>query len=246
MLAIGDEILSGERLDSNAGYFVKRLKEKNINLELLIFVGDSINEIVDSFRFLTQLVNFIIISGGLGLTPDDITLNAISKATGLKLIKSREKRKVVEQNLSNIPHTKYADYIDRLSIALETSLPIPNPVGIAAGEELVFNNAKVFILPGVPSEFESMLTMYVLPKLAPNADEASFSYLTNATEASIIDFLETAERNYSVKTSSYPPVLGEKFLRVKFKGRGDELLEVSAVFEKLLLERGLYFEKKTS
>jgi hypothetical protein len=54
------------------------------------------------------------------------------------------------------------------------------------------------------------------------------------------------EESYNVKTYSYPPVLGEKFLRVKLAGEDVNLEKVSSMFEKLLLESGLFFEKVIS
>jgi nicotinamide-nucleotide amidase len=164
-LVIGDEILSGDRYDVNASFFIELLKERQSSLDILLFVKDSTSDVVNAFLFLSKQCNFIVTLGGLGLTPDDITLYALSKAINLKLVKSNEKEIVIRNNVRNYPHSKYNDYIERLSYGIENSKPISNSVGIAAGEHFLFNNCNVFVLPGVPDEFQHMLKEYVIPNL---------------------------------------------------------------------------------
>jgi molybdenum cofactor synthesis domain-containing protein len=244
LLVIGDEILSGDRQDANTDFFISLLKGKNLSLDISIAVSDRTEDIVNAFIFLSSNCKFLITSGGLGLTPDDVTLSAISKATNFRLVQSLAKEAVVRENLANYPGSKYNKYIDKLSLGLENSRPIPNSCGIAAGENFIFEGCNVFVLPGVPNEFRSMLTDYVLQKLPKGKHKTVISYFTTAKESSIIDFLEMAERTYHVKTSSYPPVLGEKFLQVKFEGGRSELEKVSSLFEKFVSESGFVIEKK--
>ncbi|MGC8721586.1 MAG: competence/damage-inducible protein A [Caldisericaceae bacterium] len=246
IIIVGNEVLSGSRHDANTPCFIELLKRKNLELSFLLTVPDRIECIEKSLLFLANEVDFLVVSGGLGLTPDDVTLNAVSRATGINLVYNPHKEDVVKSNLSNYPNSKYNLYIKRLSIGLENSNPIPNSCGIAAGEHFVFKGCTIFVLPGVPEEFQRMLENYVLDCLPAGIPRETVSYRTTAKESELIDFLENVEKEYRVKTSSYPPVLGEKLLKVGFEGSDEELKQVCFLFEKFLKAKNLFFEKVSS
>lgn len=244
-LVIGNEILSGARKDINAEFLINALKTKNLGIDFLIFTRDFEPDIITAFNWLSEVTKYLFISGGLGLTPDDITLQSIAKATGRKLVKSSIKRNLALESIERVNAKKYLEYIDELSLSLEGAEPIPNIVGIAQGEKFEFNKCTVFVLPGVPKEFQEMFIGYVLNMLEEGEKKLKQEYYIDSKEPFIISILREIEGSFNVSTFSYPPVLDEKFLKIIIESNSDEsLYEACNFFEKHLEKEKILYEKR--
>jgi len=247
LIVVGDEILSGDRKDLNAEFFIHALRSKKLFLDFLVFVRDIQDDIEAAFNLLVENTRYLFISGGLGLTPDDITLESLAKATGFMLIENPRKRDIVLENLSRLKATRYYGYVNELSKSLENSEPIPNPVGVAAGERFNCKGCDVFVLPGVPKEFQEMIIAYVLNMLPEGSEEISSEYLVDSKEAFLIETLRQIGKEFQVETFSYPPILSEKYLRIRLRGVDPDRLEKACVFfENFLRDLAVYYEKRKS
>jgi nicotinamide-nucleotide amidase len=160
VVSIGDEITSGQRLDTNSQWLSQRLEELGIRVDFHTTVGDVLESNVQVFRQAISRADVVIATGGLGPTADDLTREALSRVTGkplqlddavlasIRALFSRRRRNMPERNIVQ-------------AMFPETSQPIPNPHGTAPGIHMRVNRdggtaGHVFALPGVPAEMREM------------------------------------------------------------------------------------------
>lgn len=249
LFLIGDEIISGEREDINARYLMKNLGERGIKLSEILITGDSEEEIIKGVRFLSENSDIVITSGGLGLTPDDITIYAIAKAFNRKVICDKTAEKFVKNSLKrigrNLPEKPKSEFCRKINGAKL----LGNFKGVAPGELIEENGKKIFVFPGVPKEFKDFVNRYILPEIDKEKKENLYKseFLINARESEVVEILRSVEKNYSVKTASYPPVLKtEKYLKIKLLGKKEEIKKAEVYFKEELARRGIEIEKEIS
>ncbi len=245
LLLIGDELLNGSREDINAHLVIKELKKKGHVLNSILICGDDIEQIAKSISFLLKNNDFIISSGGLGLTPDDVTVEAIAKGIGRKIVLSEKAKRAVKQSLKRIGRNINAALEDDFSKCIEGAEIIENETGVAPIEKIRIKRKMIYVLPGVPIEFETMFKKYVLKDI-PNAThkEKEVTINVNSVESNIVDILRNIQKLFAVKTYSYPPIEKSKWLTIKLMGKNAD-----RAFEYLsdrLEERGIEFEKDIS
>ena len=163
VITIGDELLNGQVVNSNASFICEKLLETGIPADRIITVHDSEKDILKEFRSTFRKFDVIVVSGGLGPTHDDITKTCISKffksklvldKAVLKHVKSIFRRRKVPMPQSNIEQAMIPD----ISISLKNT-------GTAPGI-LIDKGGKVFCaLPGVPHEMRYIVEKSLLPYL---------------------------------------------------------------------------------
>lgn len=160
IIAIGDEITSGQLLDTNTQWLSQRLEDLGVRVLYHTTVGDELAPNIDVFRQAIARADVIVATGGLGPTADDLTREALAHATGRPL----------EQNAEVLAYIR--DMFARrnwpmpASNALQAMFPkgsqvIPNPHGTAPGIDLELvregrSPCRIFCLPGVPAEMVNM------------------------------------------------------------------------------------------
>ena len=235
LLIIGNEILDGLREDNNLKTAQELLKN-TAKIKYALFVRDDLNDIRCALLFVKQNSHVVVVSGGLGLTPDDITLRAFSETFNVPLVKSEEKLKVVKSNLSKFDKSYYENFIDELSLGLKDSLPIPNPKGVAAGEKIKIDSTIFYIFPGVPKEFKAMLEIIAKEIPTENNGILKVGFEVQEREANLITILREIEEKFNVKTASYPPIEQGETLKIILYGE-EEVLHKAKDFLKDYFER---------
>lgn len=154
-------MLNGKIQDTNSRFFAKYLFSKGIEVKKIIVIGDEEQDIVDAVKSLSLNYDFIITSGGIGPTHDDITYDSIGKAFDLEVSLHEETaEKMVRLRKKSAPVLDKEAQEAQFRMA---TLPVgPNVEYIYLNNELwvpvVGIDEKVFILPGVPQLFETLLT----------------------------------------------------------------------------------------
>lgn len=162
IISVGDELQRGEIINTNAAFLAKQLNQFGILVSYQTTVGDNPQQIEESVRNALHRVKLLFVCGGLGPTTDDVTLHSVAKAlnekvktdeeTWQKLLAIFKQRQIPVQK----ENKRQAQYIGAL---------IPNLKGLALGSWYQKGSKRVIILPGPPSEFQSMVLSGVLPRL---------------------------------------------------------------------------------
>ena len=147
ILTIGNEIVSGDVANTNATWLAKRLEQLGVRVRSISALPDEIDEIAQFVRERAPAVDFLLVTGGLGGTPDDLTREAIAAAFG---VEQREVPEVAADLRARF--TRDPEYAARWALLPVGSRPLANPRGGAPG----FAIENVYVLPGLPSEMEAM------------------------------------------------------------------------------------------
>jgi molybdenum cofactor synthesis domain-containing protein len=147
ILTIGNELVSGDVPNTNAGWLARRLAPLGVGVRLSAALPDEIDAVAAFVRAETPHVDFLLVTGGLGGTPDDLTREAIAAAFGVAQEEVPELAAGLRAQFVRNP-----EYAARWAFLPNGSRPLPNPLGGAPG----FVIENVYVLPGLPSEMEAM------------------------------------------------------------------------------------------
>ncbi|QXE86131.1 competence/damage-inducible protein A [Geomonas nitrogeniifigens] len=164
VLSIGDELLTGEVTDTNASHIADRLYGCGARVFRHLTVPDDDEAIVQALVELAGASDAVIVTGGLGPTPDDYTAQAAARAAGVELELSQEALDHLAEFEKRIERPLHPANRRQALVPGGCRL-IPNPLGTACGFAVKIGRAELFFLPGVPYEMERMLAETVLPEL---------------------------------------------------------------------------------
>jgi nicotinamide-nucleotide amidase len=175
IVTIGNEVLSGRTLDTNAAFLARALEAVSVQVEWHTTVGDVAERIGEALRAAVRRADAVVVSGGLGPTPDDLTRKAVATVLSRPL-------QLDEQVLEHIrARAKRAGR--RVPAAVEAQALVPrgatvwaNRLGTAPGLLLEHERKPVILLPGVPYEFEALVLDHVVPYLQERSGRAVESF----------------------------------------------------------------------
>jgi nicotinamide-nucleotide amidase len=171
LLAIGDEVLTGEVGNANAAFLSARLSEAGLAVREHLVVSDDAAAIKAALARLQKEADVLIVTGGLGPTEDDRTIDvlcqmlsveAVPHAPSLEAMKKRFSAHGFELTPNNLRQVRVPKGAEAL----------PNGAGIAPGFRLELGAAEAFFLPGVPREMEKIYSDHVGPHLAKLLEKA--------------------------------------------------------------------------
>jgi len=244
-LIIGDEVLGGKTVDTNSAYMAKFCFSLGMNLKRIEVIGDEESEIIEAVQRMSNNYDFVVTSGGIGPTHDDITYQSIAKAFGLKLKlfpEAYERMKKISKPHPSQPNFSWDEdsparkaKLRMVEIPTDESRDMKMQALFPAEELWVpisVVNGNVHILPGVPRLFEKLLDgmkPILLPRLTDPDGKGIFRILisTPMAESAVAPYLtELAERvePKGIKVGSYPR-WGKERNTVTLVGRDQELME---------------------
>lgn len=160
VIAIGDELTSGQRLDTNSAWLSQRLGEIGIRVAFHTTIGDQLDEMVAAFRAAVDRTDVVVATGGLGPTADDLTRDALARVAGVELVLDpgalRHVEDIFRRRGREMPQRNMVQ-----AMFPRGSEIIPNPEGTAPGIFLACPRSQggvchVAALPGVPDEMRQM------------------------------------------------------------------------------------------
>jgi molybdenum cofactor synthesis domain-containing protein len=195
ILTIGNEIVSGDTENTNASWLARRLGQLGIEVRAIAAVPDEIDEIALLIRERAPAVDVLVVTGGLGGTPDDLTREALAAAFAV------EQQEVPELAADlRAQFTRDPEYAARWALLPAGSRPLENPHGGAPG----FVIENVYVLPGLPAEMKAMFDA-VADELGGGPPIAAWRRTYRTRESDIVELLaEATERWPSVLVGSYP------------------------------------------
>lgn len=167
ILVVGTELTTGGARDKNVHYIIENLLKVGLMCKEITIVPDEIESIAESILASLKHTDILLITGGLGPTFDDVTREAISKATNKKLVFSPETAEKIRNKFKEIHKIKtdkpMPETILRQAYCPEGATLIPSSLGTAPGIILEFDKKLIVALPGVPVEMHKMLKENILP-----------------------------------------------------------------------------------
>lgn len=168
VIPTGRELLTGRVQDTNSHWLCGRLFEIGVRVFRVAVVDDDHDEIAREFhRAAEDGADIIITTGGLGPTGDDMTMACVADAVSKKLVRSEEALQMIEgryRHLVQIGRLTDADmnvFRAKMADLPEGSIMMVNSVGSAPGADFMWNDTRVFCLPGPPREMIPMAEAYV-------------------------------------------------------------------------------------
>jgi molybdenum cofactor synthesis domain-containing protein len=207
IITVGDEILSGDTLDTNSKWLCERLTELGIQVERINIVHDDIEQISKVILMsLRSDNNYTIVSGGLGPTHDDVTIEAVANALCREIKVDGEVLKWVEKKVESISKLGLAKNIDieKLAEKPEGMIPIYNRVGMAPGLFEHHGERTLIVLPGVPRELECVFND-ISDRIRSDETIASEELKIYGLEADLVDCFDEFRKKFpDVRLGSYP------------------------------------------
>lgn len=165
VISIGTEILLGELTDTNSVFIARTLRDLGINLYFMTSVGDNEARIAEAIRVALSRAQVIITCGGLGPTVDDMTRQAVARATGRELVFHQRLLDQISARFAGY-NVKMTDNNRRQAYLPDGALPVENPVGTAPCFIVEQGESVVISLPGVPREMKYLMHESILPYLS--------------------------------------------------------------------------------
>lgn len=168
IIAVGSELLTPFRTDTNSLWLTGRLNTVGVEVKLKTVVGDDDARLEETIRDALKRSGVVVLTGGLGPTEDDITRKIAARALGRRLMLDE---KVLEEIKARFLHfgRKMPEINARQAMVIEGAEVIPNPNGSAPGMYVQHEGRVVVLLPGPPREMKPMFDGSVLPKLSERA-----------------------------------------------------------------------------
>ncbi len=164
IITIGNEILIGRIINTNASWLGEKLTFMGFHVERIITVPDNLDDIEEEVGRGIARARLVITTGGLGPTYDDVTLEGVARAAGRRLILNTKALEMVKKFYEAAGYTLTEERIKMAKLP-EGAVAIPNPVGAAPGSLLELGECIVVNLPGVPAEMKAMFEKHVVPRI---------------------------------------------------------------------------------
>ncbi|GIU85458.1 MAG: CinA-like protein [Acidimicrobiales bacterium] len=237
VVTVGDELLLGQIVDTNSAWLAERLATLGIECARMSTVGDDIDAIAEAISTAASRCEVVLVCGGLGPTPDDVTRDAVARVLGVELRRRPELVERIERLFASRGYRMPSNNERQADIPDGAEL-IPVMPGTAAGFFSRVDGAVVYVLPGVPHELREMFDAFVGPDIVSRFDvESVIEWRTlrtwGETESGLAERLSGfgEEPTGRVGVSlAFLPSSGEG-IRLRVTARGDDKGEVRRVLE---------------
>jgi nicotinamide-nucleotide amidase len=177
LLLTGNELMTGDIVDSNSAMIAQELKELGLEIARKVTVADDINLLTSEIKSIVQQADILIINGGLGPTVDDLTSQALAKATATSIKKNTEAYEHLLLWCKNRGVELSAPNLKQAMLPQDCTI-IKNRIGSALGFSLVYQNCFIFCTPGVPHELKIMMQEQIKPNIAKLLPDNLISQVT--------------------------------------------------------------------
>jgi len=228
ILTIGNELVSGDVVDTNGAWLATRLERLGVRVILVAAIPDDLDQVARVLRREAAESDLVFVTGGLGGTPDDLTREAVAAAFEV------EQESVPElANTLRSRFTRDPEYAARWADLPAGSRPLQNPLGGAPG----FVIENVYVFPGLPSEMQAMFETVENELRAP-VPIGTWRRRYRARESEIVSILvEAGERFPGVIVGSYPSFENGAEVEVVAKSSDEQLLAQASSWLESELDR---------
>ncbi len=208
IIAIGDELTSGRIFNTTSGFAARHLFDAGYEIYAMHTIGDTPELIGEALQRAIDRVDFVIVTGGLGSTDDDLTTEAVSKALNRPTMPNLEILSQIRSYLDRISSNPVSP-LEKLAW-LPRGAEALKPKARMAGYQLVHQGKPIFFLPGVPGQMEQLLLEEVLPRLTAWYSDPQRGTLQRLlrifgmNEYEVNEKIATLNLDKSIKVGYYP------------------------------------------
>jgi molybdenum cofactor synthesis domain-containing protein len=211
VVILGDEVLKAEVREANLAYILPLLNEWGAEVALCAILPDNVPVVVRHLRAYLEEVDFLVLTGGIGPTPDDITREAVAKVAGVPLVV----HPTASAQLAAYYKERMNEYRMLMAQVPQGAVLIPNPVSIAPG----FCIARMAAFPGIPGLLREMFGW--LKPMVEGKRKSRVTLFINVPESAFAGIMKEAMDAFpDVSVGSYPMIEGEYRVRVVFRAVG--------------------------
>lgn len=222
VITVGDELLSGDTVNTNAAWLGRELAGRGVRVERIIVVPDRVNDIAEAVGDAAARYDAVIVTGGLGPTHDDVTVEGVAAGLGVEI---EENPAAVEWFTENSRY-KYNDLVEGTTHLPKGARMLPNTEGVAPGAVVdVPAESRVYVLPGVPDEMKAMFTE-IAGEFAGEVRTREF-LTTDEPESSLVDRLTSVRDKFGVDVGSYPR---PGRVRIRIEGEDPDAVAAAATW----------------
>lgn len=249
IVAVGNELLLGEVLDTNTNWLCERITELGGRVRRAVMIEDNVETIAAEVRgSLTRCADMVITTGGLGPTADDMTLVAVAQALDAPLEFNAEALALVRDRYVDLAEQGYVECAElsqerrKMAVLPQGAQPLHNPAGTAPGVLLKVEGSTIISLPGVPEELKGIFTTSLQPVLKELLGESTFiekMVTVHCGDESILAPVvnKVAKDNPDVYVKSMAPAFNlDKKMPIILSLAGSDQGEVEATIAKALGE----------
>jgi molybdenum cofactor synthesis domain-containing protein len=214
IVTVGDELLVGDTVNTNAAWLGQRLDERGVTVGRVTVLPDDVSDIARVVNEYRAAFDAVVVTGGVGPTHDDVTMDGVAAAFGRDLVESDE----VAEWLAEEGGYSADDLAEGTTQIPEGARMLPNTEGVAPGCVI----GGVYVLPGVPDEMKAMFDR-VADEFEGQRHHTE-SVVTGEPESALLDRLAELRTRFDVTVGSYP---GEN-VRIKLTAADEETLAAAA------------------
>lgn len=228
IITIGDEILIGQITDTNSGFIAKALDKIGIQVHEMISISDDKSHILETFSKVQSQVDFVIITGGLGPTKDDLTKVTFCDYFDDSLIRNQDVESHIVALFTKLNFRVSQVNLDQ-SLVPSKCVVLQNDYGTAPGMWMQKDNTVFVSLPGVPYEMKAIVSNHLIPKIVSEYKRPYVLHKTIMTygqgESMVAERIESFEDSLpSYVKLAYLPSPGRVRLRLTARGLDENLL----------------------
>ena len=166
IIAVGSELLTPQRIDTNSLWLTGELNALGVEVVSKAVVGDDRSRLAQAVRAAHARSELVILTGGLGPTEDDVTRDAVAAALGRGQTLHEDLLEAIQARFARMGR-RMAEINRRQAFLIDGAEALPNPNGTAPGQWIVNDGRAIALLPGPPGEMRPMFTAEVLRRLEP-------------------------------------------------------------------------------
>jgi len=170
ILATGDELLTGQLVDTNSAWLLDRLWDLGLMARRKTLVGDDRGDLAAAIRETTLRADLVVMSGGMGPTEDDLTSESVAALLGVPLELHQSSLRAIEERFRRMGRAMTPNNAKQARFPRGAEV-IPNRFGTAPGFSARVGRAELVCLPGVPLEFKGLCDEWLLPRLRARLGE---------------------------------------------------------------------------
>ena len=205
LLTVGDELLSGDTENTNATWLARQLRDAGVTVTRILTVPDDEAVIADAVSRYHDAFDAVIVTGGIGGTPDDVTKAAVARAFGRDLVVPDDVRTHLEAKAEQFADDN-PELVDRYDMDLDLDAWAAVPDG---GQALLTDESfaagcvidGVYVMPGIPEELKAM---YETVADDFDGDRTAETIHTPAPEGALVTHITAARAEFDVAVGSYP------------------------------------------